>query len=123
MKGRPIVTASHEQFDVKFTFVDPNAYAPVLDPLTLLAWFDPEFLETRLNALIDEMPKPKLALTPAEKAGRLASIKAALFEAERLECAHIDTALDEGTIIAHRPNVDPQALLGIVVSRSKANAA
>jgi hypothetical protein len=38
---------------------------------------------------LNELPKRELALTPAEKAQRLASIKSELFEAERLEIALI----------------------------------
>lgn len=123
IKARPAIIATHERFDVKYTFMDPSAFAPALDPLALLAWFDPEHLETKLNELIDQMPKPQFALTPVAKAERLASISVELGSAERLECALIDAAQDEGTIIVHRPNTDIAALLGIVVSKSKANAA
>lgn len=123
MKGRPTITATHERFDVKYDFMDPIAYAPVLDTLALVAWFDPEHMETKLNELIDAMPKPKLALTPTEKADRLASLTLELSEAERLECAHIDAARDEGTLISYRPNTDVRALLGIVVVNEKAKAA
>jgi hypothetical protein len=38
---------------------------------------------------LNELPKRELALTPAEKAQRLASIKSELLEAERLEIALI----------------------------------
>lgn len=122
-KGRPAITATHERFDVAFSCMDGNAFTPSLDVLALLAWFDPEHLEAKLIELIDELPKPKLAMTPTEKAKRLASIASELLDLERLEIAHIDAAQDEGTIIPVRGNIDPQALLGIVVSRSKANAA
>jgi hypothetical protein len=123
LKARPAITATHEKFDVKFTLMDGNAYTPVLDTLALVAWFDPEHMEARLNELIDQMPKPQLALTPAKKTERLASIRSQLFDLERLECAHIEAAMDEGTIIPHRPNVDPQALLGIVIRRDQVQAA
>lgn len=123
MKGRPAITATHDKFDVVFSYMDPSAYTPTLDPLALIAWFDPEHLETKLNELIDEMPKPKLALTPTDKAKRLASIASELLAAERLEIAHIDAAQDEGSVIALRGNVDPVALIGLVVVREKANAA
>jgi hypothetical protein len=87
-----------------------------LDPLALLAWFDPEYLETTFNELIDEMPRPQFALVPAAKAERLGSIKVNLSDAEQLECALIDDAMDEGTIIDYRPNIDIRTLLRIVVS-------
>lgn len=123
LKARPAITATHEKFDVKFTFTDPDAYTANRDPLALLAWFDPELLETKLNELIDEMPKPKLALTPQGKAERLASIKSELFSTEQLECAHIEAALTERTVIDYRPHTEIRALLGLVVSREKASAA
>lgn len=123
MQARPAITATHDRFDVRFSFMDPTAFAPILDPLALLCWFDPEHLETKLNELIDEMPKPTLALTPAEKAERLASLAVELAEAERLECALIEDAMDNGTIVAYRANVNPAAVLGIVVTKSKAKAA
>lgn len=119
LKAQPAITATHEKFDVKFTFMDPDAYTATRDPLALLAWFDPELLETKLNELIDKTPKPKLALTPQEKAQRLASIKSELFSAEQLECAHIEAAKAEGTVIDQRPNVDIRALLGLVVIKDK----
>ncbi|MCK1641492.1 hypothetical protein IVA95_29085 [Bradyrhizobium sp. 157] len=123
IKARPAIVATHEKFDVKFSFMDPEAFTPTLDPLALLAWFDPECLEDKLNELIDEMPKPKFAMTPAEESQRLAAIKAELADAERLEVALIDDALDNAVMIDHRPNVSIPALLGLVVSKPKANAA
>ncbi len=122
IEGRPAIVATHEKFDVRFTAMDPASFTPSLDPLALLAWYDPEFLEGRLNELIDEMPKPKFALTPSEKAERLASIKTELADAERLECALIDDAMDAGVILDHRPNVDIRCLLGLTVTRQKASA-
>ncbi|QHO73976.1 hypothetical protein ACH79_16395 [Bradyrhizobium sp. CCBAU 051011] len=121
--GRPAIIATHDKFDVRFTAMDPAAYTPMLDPFALLAFFDPEHLETKLNKMIDEMPKPQFALTPAAKAERLASIAAELGNAERLECALIDAAQDEGSIVSYRPNTDIEALLGIVVTKSEAKAA
>jgi hypothetical protein len=123
LAGRPAIIATHDKFDVRFTAMDPTAYTPVLDALALVAWFDPERLETKLNELIDQMPKPQFALTPAAKAERLASINVELGNAERLECALIDAAQDEGSILSYRPNTSIEALLGIVIVRDKANAA
>jgi hypothetical protein len=54
---------------------------------------------------------------------RVAAIKVELGDAERLECALIGDALDNAVLIDHRPNVDIRALLGLVVSKKKANAA
>jgi hypothetical protein len=123
LEGRPSIVATHEKFDVRFTTVDPEAFTAALDPLALLAWYDPDYLEGKLNDLIDLMPKPKFALTPAAKAERLASIKQDLADAERLECALIEAAQDIGIILDYRAQTDVRCLLGISVSRKKANAA
>jgi hypothetical protein len=64
----------------------------------------------------------------AGKAERLAAIKVELGDCERLECALVDDARDDdardkGIILDVRPNVSIPALLGIVVTKSKAKAA
>ncbi|MBI5320885.1 hypothetical protein [Bradyrhizobium sp.] len=123
LKAKPALIATHDKFDLKATYMDPQAYAPVLDTLALLAWIAPEQLEAKINEMVDAMPKPKLALTVKEKAERLAAIAAELADCERAECGHIDAAEEEGTIIGHRPNVGVEALVGIVVSKSQAKAA
>ena len=122
--ARPAIIATHDKFDVKFTFMDPESYTPTLDPLSLLAWYDPEFLENRLNELVDEMPKPKFSMTPAEKSKRLREIRTGLDEAERREVTLIDNAQDQGILIDYRPNVDICALLAVTMTRKvKAKAA
>lgn len=123
MRTQPQIVANHETFTVKFEHYLDAAHAPVLDIAAMLAWFDPEHFEEKLVALVDQMPEPKLAMTPSEKAERLAAIKVELSDAERMECALIDDALDNGIMIDHRPNVDIRALLGVVVTKSKAKAA
>jgi hypothetical protein len=123
MRTQPQIVATHETFTVKFEHYLEGALAPVLDIAAMLAWFDPEHFEQKLMALIDQMPAPKLAMTPTEKVERLAAIKVELGDAERLECALIDDALDNGVLIDIRPNVDIRALLGLVVTKAKAKAA
>lgn len=123
LKGRPTITAGHDKFDIVFSAMKENAYTPTLDVFALLAWYDPEYLEDKLNTVIDEMPRPTFALSPSEKAQRLAEIKAELADAERMECALIDDAQDNGIIIDHRPNVSVPALLGLTVSKKSAKAA
>jgi hypothetical protein len=123
MRTQPQIVANHETFTVKFEHYLDGALAPVLDIAAMLAWFDPEHFEEKLMALIDQMPTPKLAMTPTEKSERLAAIKVELGDAERLESALIDDALENAIMIDHRPNVDIRALLALVVSKKKANAA
>ena len=77
----------------------------------------------RLEAMIDARDKPANPMTAADRKKRLNEIKDELFELERIEQAHIEAAMAEGTLIEQRPNVDIRALLGLVVSREKASAA
>ncbi|MBB4391762.1 hypothetical protein [Bradyrhizobium sp. ERR14] len=121
IKGRPTIKASHERFEV--TFLDPNAYSVHFDVPSLLAWFDPEGMELKINELIDAMPIPKLALTPSEKTQRLRKIADDVLELERLEEALIVAAEETGQHVPRRPNCDPRALLCIVVDRQKVAAA
>ena len=123
LRSRPMIEATHEKFTVKFNAYVEDAYAPTLDVAAMLAWFDPKHLEEKLMGLIDQMPKPTLAMTPTEKAERLAAIKVELSDCERFECALVDDALDNAILIAPRPNVSIPALLGIVMTKRKAKAA
>ncbi|MDA9521299.1 hypothetical protein XI06_13185 [Bradyrhizobium sp. CCBAU 11434] len=121
IRGRPTIKASHDRFEV--IFVDPAAYSMHLDVPSLLAWFDPQGMELKLNELIDAMPAPKLALTPSEKIERLRKIADDVLDQERLEEAIIVLAEETGQHVPRRPNCDPRALLGLVVDRAKADAA
>lgn len=124
LRNRPSITATHEKFSIKYTQGIEDAYTPTLDIVGFFAWADPEFLETKLLELIDEMPKPKLAMTPLEKKQRLAAIKIELDEAEKSEVSIIDDAMDQGVLIEHRSSVSIPVLLGISVTRkSKATKA
>ncbi|MGY3496620.1 hypothetical protein [Bradyrhizobium sp. USDA 4502] len=117
LDGTPLFVSEHDKFKLSF---GENKLIP---PEAILAWVNPELLQDRLEALIDEMPLSGRQMDADERKQRLAEIKTELFEAERYECAHIDAAAREGTVIEHRANVDVRALLGLVTSRSKANAA
>lgn len=124
LRSAPRVIANHDKFEVKFDARIEDAFTSTVDVMALLAWFDPEHVEKKLMALIDAMPKAHLAMTPSEKAERLAAIKVELGDAERLECALIDDALDNGVLIDVRANISIPALLGLVVTRkSEARAA
>ncbi|SDF97050.1 hypothetical protein SAMN05216337_109610 [Bradyrhizobium brasilense] len=120
LRGTPRLIIEHEKFDMQF---GRGTMSDFLPPEAMLAWVDPALLQRRLDEMIDELPKPGRQIDADERKQRLDEIKAELFDLERHECAHIDAARDEGTVISHRPNVDIKALLGLVTSRSKANAA
>lgn len=117
LRARPSIVATHEKFSVKYTTTIEDGYTPQLDVMALLAWLDPEYLEQKLLEQIEEMPKPKLAMTPLEKKQRLAAIKVELLEAERQEIAIIDDAQDQGILIDIRPNTSIDVLLGLTVTR------
>lgn len=71
-----------------------RAFDATLD--AMLAFIDPEGLLKRLTSEIDLMPIPKLALTPADRAKRLAEFKIKIFKLDRLEVEHIYAAAGEG---------------------------
>jgi hypothetical protein len=123
MHARPTLVANHSEFKIRFDVMDHDSFAPTLDVLALLAFFDAEHLETRLFELVDAMPKAKFVMTPAEKSERLRALKDELDVAERLEVAIVDDALDNAVMIDHRPNVDIRALLGLVVTKKNKKAA
>lgn len=124
IKAKPTLIANHDKpFTLRYDFMDPEAFSPSIDVLALLAWLDGDFLYEKLCSLIDEMPYGGNEMTPAARAERLRTLKVELDEAERLEVALINAALDTGTVIDHRPNVSVDALLGITVSRKSKKAA
>jgi hypothetical protein len=114
-RGTPRLAIQHGKFELRFN--------PELDAGCLLAWFHAAALLKRLEAQIDAMPKPALAVTAKARADRLATIKAELLELERLEESLIVAAEEEGQSIPRRANADPYAILGLVVARNKADAA
>ncbi|MGY2849314.1 hypothetical protein ACVIWU_000802 [Bradyrhizobium sp. USDA 4509] len=115
--GTPLLIIEHGKFKLSF------GENKLISPEAIFAWINPTLLQDRLEALIDKMPQSGRQMDADERKTRLDEIKTELFEAERYECAHIDAAAREGTVIEHRANVDIRALLGLVTSRSKANAA
>jgi len=120
-RATPRLIIEHDKFDMQFGRGMIGEKDPT--PLQVLAWIDPTIVLNRLQAMIDARDKPASAMTAADRKKRLDEIKDELFELERIECAHIEAAMTEGTVIDQRPNVDIRALLGLVVSREKASAA
>jgi len=119
-KGRPRVVASHDGFRVEFD--DGRGFVPGGDWGAVLCWLHEEHMTDELDAIIEAMPAPSLALTPSEKAERLAAVKAKLLELERQEEAVIDAAEKDGQDIPRRPNADPAAILGVVIVARKVEA-
>lgn len=120
-KGRPRVLASHDGFQVQFD--DGRGFTPGGDWGAILCWLVEERMTEELDAIIEAMPAPALALTPSEKAERLSTIKGKLLELERQEEAIIEAAENDGQDIPRRPNADPRAILGVtIVNRREAAA-
>jgi hypothetical protein len=96
-------------------------------PSEILAWIDPKLVLARLEAMIDARETSAAQLSAIDRKSRLAEIKSELLDLERREQAHIDAAREDGTTIEQRVNVDPRALLGLLIvgeqQSSKANAA
>jgi hypothetical protein len=120
-RGKPQITANAERFEV--VFVNPQAYSSMPDLSAILAWLDPAALEKKLNEEIDNFPKAELALSAKDKSDRLALLSIELFEAERAEEAHIEESEVEGPVLQRRPDGDPTAILGVIVSQRKAASA
>lgn len=119
--GTPRLIMEHSKFELQFGRGVIGEADPT--PLQVLAWIDPARLIARLEAQIDAQPKPANQMTGADRKKRLNEIKEEVFDLERLEVAHLEAALAEGTVIEQRPNVNVQALLGLIIVREKAVAA
>lgn len=114
-------------------YVDRLAKAPVIrgldgrgrinietlgaNPMSLLAWLDPDKLKARL---LQSVPATESSLTKAEKAKRLAEI-----EEEKLQLERVEEALVRATPgTERRPDADVRAILSIDERpRSQAKAA
>ncbi len=121
---RPRIRAGHDGgFSVSF---DPAANfetSSKVDVGAVLSALDAPAMIRLLQKEIDAMPKPKLAMTPAEKAQRLAEIKTELFDLECKEEALIEKAEQQGQLIPRRPNSNIAAVLAITVSSRRRVAA
>jgi hypothetical protein len=89
---------------------DPDSERHEPDVLGLLCWVHGPAMIAKAEAEIDQLADDENALTDAERAKRLAAVKAERLELERREEAVIETI---GGGIARRPEMDPRAILGI----------
>lgn len=120
--ARPQITATHNEFAITFNVYDQRASVPMPDIAAIMAFLDPEKLTKRIDEAIEQMPKPRLALSAEQKAKRLREIKDLLYERETEEEALISLAEEQGQTIDRRPTADPRAILGLVVDRHRAVA-
>ena len=120
-KGKPMITAEHGTFGLRF---GGDSFTARVDVPSILAWFDGNALTERLHAEIDAMPKPALAMSSKDKAAKEAELTAALAAAEGSEedlIAELEER-GEGPVIQRRQDASPSAILG-VAKKLKARAA
>ena len=85
-----------------------------------MAWLHPEAMAKRLEAEVDALPEPKLALSTDEKKKRAVELTAQIDKLERTEEALIEVALSQGLDVIRRSNASPAAVLRVVVKPKKA---
>lgn len=120
--ARPRITATHTEFAISFDVGDQRAFVPMPDIAAIMAFLYPEQLTKRIDEAIEQMPKPRLALSAEQKAKRLREIKDLLYEREIEEEALISLAEEQGQTIDRRPTADPRTILGLVFDRHRATA-
>jgi hypothetical protein len=96
--ARPYVTANHDHFTIRFDVYVENAIAPVTDVAAIMAWLYPERFNKRIEEIIDQMPKPTLALSAERKLQRLREIRDHLYELEMEE----EALISRGAWSGHR---------------------
>jgi hypothetical protein len=111
-KATPRIRADHSGFGVDLA---ATTFGTTINVQDILAWFDPERVMSKLNEAIAAMPKPKLAMTPAEKEQAFSTLTASLLDHELIEEALIEAAAQGGMTIARRTDVSPQAVLGLSI--------
>jgi hypothetical protein len=123
-QGKPTLKVERgKPFDVRFEdkAKDFGVHEGYLS--AVLAWFDPEGLTARLEALVDETPD-KGSMATVEQQKRLSALEAELLKLGFEEEAIISAAFAQGIDLLRRASADPQCVLGLkVVAASKALAA
>jgi hypothetical protein len=84
------------------------------DALALLAWLAKDELLEAIEAEIDQRADDANALTPAQRKKREAELADAILAVERDEAALVEQGGGE-----HRPDLDPRALLGVLVEAGR----
>lgn len=85
----------------------------VTDTESMFCWLHRDQLSAAIEAEIDENSDDASALSDETRAKKSAQCKAQILECERIEEALIETAADQGVVIARRPDADPRAVLGL----------
>lgn len=117
-RGRPKVSTNRGALGV--SFASESYSTPSTDRfVSVMAWLFPDAMTTRLQAEIDALPEPALALSAREKAERSAELISNLLHLERQEEALIERTLGDGLDVLRRSNADPAAVLGVIVTTIK----
>jgi hypothetical protein len=119
--GKPSIVAGYDD-KFKVTFAT-GADTPMMNVAHMLAWYDEKAFAQRLEAEIDQMPKPTLTLTATERSERWATLQSELSALERSEERLIESAADDGQEIPRRTDADPQAVLCVAQKTKVASVA
>ncbi len=119
-RGRPSINIERGALEINFRRQQSTIPGTTPDDVAAsLAWLDADLLIARLDAEIDALPTPPLALSAADKANRRAALTARIDTLERQEEALIEMALASGQDVVRRANASPAAVLGV---RARARA-
>lgn len=120
-RGRPVIKGSH---DIPFSVSAASQGWSAKAPLAALAWLDPKQLIARLH---DEIAAAagddQLRLSSSERDKLIGAMAAVIDDLERQEEDLITRAADAGQVIERRHDASPAAILGIRVTKRKAEAA
>jgi hypothetical protein len=93
--------------------IDGLAGGNTLDSLALFAWPHRDALIARFEEEIEATADDASALTDTQRKKQEQALLDQILIAEREECALIEMAAAEGTMIAYRPDTSPVAVVGL----------
>ncbi len=85
----------------------------VPDAIGVIAWLFQNDLKARLEAEVDRLAEPDLALASDEREKRLADLARRMLTVEREEAAILGSAAADGITLMPRPDHDARAYLGL----------
>jgi hypothetical protein len=110
----PMIDPRTGAYRFEFNWRDPEAIA--------MALLGPAGVLTRLESRIDAMPDDH-ALPAKARQERIASLQAEILDCEFREEALVESLLAQGQSVERRVAADVRAVLGVVVTKAKTNAA
>jgi hypothetical protein len=91
-------------------------FNPQIDAAALLAFLFEDELAKKLDQLIEANADLSGSLPLPQRANHLATLTAAIDEAERLEAAAVEAIVAEGGTAFHRPDISVLAVLSLRIS-------